>query len=87
MSEQKEKRCPYCGSKKLGQPASNFAGRTISRTFGFAAGLTLGAAGHLFTLGKAGDKVASYIAGNVIEPITDIVKRRYKCKSCGREFE
>lgn len=83
----KKDHCPYCGSKRLGQPSSNYVGRTISKTVGVATGLTLACAGHAITFGRLGDKVANFVAGNVIEPIGDIVPRRYKCKSCGKEFE
>lgn len=86
MAEEKEK-CPYCGSSKLGRPTSNLICRGISKTAGVATGLTLGAAGTFFTLGKAGNWIAKNIATNVIEPIGNIVKIKYKCKSCNRVFE
>lgn len=87
MAKEKKDRCPYCGSKRLGQPSSNYVGRTMSKTAGAAASLVLACAGHTFTFGRAADKIANFVSSNVYEPISDIVPRKYICKSCGKEFE
>ena len=68
------------------QSASNYAARTVTKTVGLATGLALGVPGMLFSKGSMGDKVTQTIASNVVEPIGNVVKKKYHCNSCGRDF-
>ncbi|MDE6027288.1 MAG: hypothetical protein K2G23_04405 [Muribaculaceae bacterium] len=86
MAKEQMEACPYCKSYNIKQDTSNFAKRTATRTVGVALGFGLSLAGHVFTLGRAGDKIANFCASNVVDPITDIVERKYICKNCGRVF-
>ncbi len=82
-----EVKCPKCGSKLLKRTVRSYIKRTISGTTGIATGFTLGAAGTLFTMGKAADTIFKTISGNVIKPITDLAWHEYECKFCGHIFK
>ena len=89
MADDKHKKptcCPRCGSRKVRQSPSNYAARTVTKTVGYAVGMGMAAAGVLFTMGKAADKVANFLATNVVEPIGESVKKKYVCKECGYEI-
>lgn len=80
-------RCPRCGSTTLNRTAISYVKRTVSGTIGLAAGFTAGAAGTLFTMGKAADWISRQVATNLVKPITDIAYKEYECKRCGHIFK
>lgn len=79
--------CPRCGYKSLKRTPISYVKRTISGTVGLAVAFTAGAAGTLFTMGRAADWVSKNIATNLWKPISNIAWYEFKCNRCGHIFK